>query len=290
MKSNKYPAVFQAMLAFGLWSSLGIFFNRVTLPTSVYVVFGSLIGLCVLYGYFYLTNRNIPRFTFSWWLVGLFSVAAIKGVIWFRALALIPVAKAMLIHNLAPVVALLAAPVFIREKPHFNHFIAAATGFLGLATLLKLDATNGILTLGAFFSMGAALASGLQDVCQRRLAKTLSGNAQAFVFILGQAVGSILFLMPDFPRTISWLDFSHILFFGIVGTALPIILLSRSFAGLKSFEVSILGYTEPALGALWAALFLNQPILPSTAIGGLLIFLSGLTAIKEETNIQSTKR
>ena len=283
MKNSKLTAIFHAMAAFTLWSTLAIFFNRVTLPGSVFVVFGSLVGLCVLYIYFYFIKGSVPKFTFSWSLMGIFLIAAIKGVVWFKALTIYPVAKAMLIHNLAPVIAVILAPLLIKEKPSFNHIIAVITGFLGLATLFRLDTTGGnMLQLGALFSLIAAIASGLQDVLQRKLAKTVPGDSQAFIFILGQALGSVIVLLPNLPHTITWIDFSQILYFGIAGTALPIILLSSSFKSLKSFEVATLGYTEPALGALWGALFLGQPIIPTTAIGGLLIFLSGLTAIKEE--------
>lgn len=282
---NKYTSIAQAMLAFALWSTLGIFFNRVALPPSTYVVFGSLVGLCVLYASFYWTSGGIPKFRFSWPLLGLLAIAGFKGVIWFQALSLLPVAKAMLVHNLAPVFALLFAPLLIKERPGLNHLIAVATGFLGLATLLKLDSFgNTMWSVGMVFALATAISSGLQDVIQRKLAKTVPGSSQAFIFILGQAMGSVFFLIPHFPATVGWVDFSQIVYFGVVGTAIPIILLSSSFQGLKSFEVSTLGFTEPALGALWGALFLGQPILPSTAIGGMLIFLSGLTAVKNEKN------
>lgn len=280
---NRYQSIAAAISAFFLWSTLGVFFNVVKLPISVYVVFGSLVALLVLYLYFYLTRGKLPRFTFSPYVVGLFVVAGIKGVIWFQALAIYPIAKAMLIHNLAPVVAIILAPILIKEKPSFNHAIAIITGFLGLTILLRLDTSvPSLLEVGALLSIGTAVCSGLQDIFQRHLSPKVSGTAQAFIFILGQAVGSLFSLVNSLPSTISWVDFGSIFFFGIVGTAIPIVLLSKSFKGLKSFEVSTLGFTEPALGALWGALFLNQPVFPSTAIGGLLIFLSGLTAIKEE--------
>ncbi len=284
--SSRLNATLQVLLAFGLWSSLAVFFNKVTLPTSVYVVFGSLVGLCFLYGYFYLVKRSIPKFTFSWELIGLFLVAALKGLVWFRALALFPVAKALLIHHLDPVVALIFAPLLIKEKPSFNHFVAVVTGFLGLAMLLKFDNTPGqLLQLGVVLSLLSALSSGLQDVLQRKISRTISGSAQSLIFILGQAFGGIIFLVPSLPHSISWPDLGGIVYFGLFGTAIPIILLSNGFKHLRSFEVSILGYIEPALGALWGGIFLGQAFAPSTAIGGVLIFLSGITALKEERKL-----
>lgn len=289
MKQSRLFSIVQVMLAFALWSTLGIFFNVVQLPTSVYVVFGSLIGLCVLLGYFHFIKGGVPKITLSPELLGLFGIAAIKGIIWFKALTLLPVAKAMLIHNMAPVVALMIAPVLIKEKPSFNHLIAVITGLLGLTTLLKINSFDGsLLQLGVLCSVGTALASGLQDVLQRKLSRSVPGSSQALVFVLGQAMGGLFFLLPQFPATLSWLDVSHFAYFGIVGTALPIILLSNAFAGLKSFEVATLGFTEPALGALWGSMFLKQAVDPSTAIGGLLIFLSGITAIREEVREETT--
>ncbi|MGI8420027.1 MAG: DMT family transporter [Candidatus Levyibacteriota bacterium] len=281
-QNKRFYAALEGVAAFVLWSTLAIFFNIVKLPISVYVVFGSLVGLCLLYLYFFITKHGLPNFSFSLPLIGLFLIAAIKGVVWFKALTIYPVADAFIIHNLAPLLALLIAPIAIKEKSSFNHFVAIITGFIGLVVLLKFDHQGQtIFALGALFAFVAAICSAMQNVIQRKLIKEVSSMQQAFIFVLGQALGSVLFL-PSSGMNISLYDIWGILFFGIVGTALPIILLSRTYKHLRSFEVATLGYTEPLLGAIWGSLFLHQPIVLSTAIGGILIFLSGLTAIKEK--------
>src|SRR5258708_26670326 len=124
MNNKRFIAVFEGVVAFFLWSTLTVFFNIVSLPISVYVVFGSLIGLCILYICLYLKHRRLPNFSLSVSFIVLFFMAAIKGVIWFRALTIYPVADALILHNLAPIVAACCAPLFIREKPHANHIIA----------------------------------------------------------------------------------------------------------------------------------------------------------------------
>lgn len=278
--NNKFIAVLQVVGAFFLWSTLGIFFNRVQLPTSIYVVFGSAVGLSCLFGYFHLTQRRLPRFQLSFPLVLLFLVAAVKGVIWFKALSLYPIARAMLIHNLAPAIVLILSPLFLREKPRLNHLIAVMTGFIGLLILLQVDGTLDLINLGAMFSIIVAFCSAIQDIVQRRLSKSLPGINQAFVFVLGQALGSVIFLLKP-TAAVSWLEVGNIFYFGLIGTALPIILLSNAYSKLKAYEVATLGYTEPMLGAIWGSLFLNQAVSPSMAVAGLLIFLSGVTAVKE---------
>lgn len=283
MNNQKLFAIVQVMSAFALWSTLGVFFQRVHLPVSVSVVYGSSVGLLALYAYFYLKTRTLPSLHFSWPLAALFLVAAIKGIVWFRALTLLPIAHAMLIHNLAPTVAALLSWFFLKEKPTVSHAVAILTGFVGLALLLQAVSVP-VLSIGVVFALSAALASGIQDVVQRKLSPATMGAVQAFVFILGQATGNVIFLLPSLTQTLTWPDAGAILYFGLVGTAIPIILLSRAFARLKAFEVATLGYTEPVLGALWGAFFLGQPILPTTAIGGFLIFLSGLTAVKDKGN------
>lgn len=281
MNNQKFFSVVQVIGAFALWSTLGVFFQKVRLPVSVSVVYGSSVGLIALYAYFYLKERCLPSLRFSWPLAAVFLVAAVKGVIWFRALTLLPIAHAMLIHNLAPVVAAVFSWFFLKEKPSMSHGVAILTGFVGLALLLQA-LTVPALSIGVMFALGTAIASGIQDVAQRKLSPTVAGASQAFVFILGQATGNVIFLLPSLTQALTWPDAGAILYFGIAGTAVPIILLSRAFARLKAFEVATLGYTEPVLGALWGALFLGQPILPTTAIGGFLIFLSGLTAVRNE--------
>lgn len=281
MNNLKLLATVQVIGAFALWSTLGVYFRWVRLPVSASVVYGSSVGVIALYAYFYLKTRCLPALRFSWPLAAVFLVAAVKGVIWFRALTLIPIAHAMLIHNLAPVVASVLSWFVLNEKPTMSQVAAILTGFVGLALLLQA-ASVPALSIGVVFALGAAAASGIQDVAQRKLSSTVAGSSQAFVFILGQATGNVIFLLPYLTQALTWTDAGAVLYFGVAGTAIPIILLSRAFARLKAFEVATLGYTEPILGATWGALFLGQPMLPSTVIGGFLIFLSGLTAVRNE--------
>src|SRR3989344_1555310 len=137
MSNQKLLAIVQVMSAFALWSTLGVFFQWVHLPVSVSVVYGSSVGLIALYAYFYLKTGRLPSLRFSWPLATLFLVAAVKGVIWFRALTLIPIAHAMLIHNLAPAVAAVLSWFILKEKPAISHVVAILTGFIGLALLLQ---------------------------------------------------------------------------------------------------------------------------------------------------------
>ncbi|OGG04161.1 hypothetical protein A2Z33_03310 [Candidatus Gottesmanbacteria bacterium RBG_16_52_11] len=276
-------SVLSAVTAFALWSTLGVFFNTAALPTAVYVSLGSLAGLAVLYGYLTVSGQKFSRIRITLPLIVLFLIGGIKGIVWFEALKHFPVANAMLIHNLAPVVAAALSPLVLKEKASASHIIAIITGFLGLSLLLRVNTNpSGLLTFGAVLALIAALCSGIQDVVQRSLIRSTPSSLQAFVFILGQGVGSLL-LLSNVRLGFAWPDFLSILYFGIIGTAIPIMLLSAAFRGLKAFEVSILGYTEPALGALWAALFLRQSISPAVALGGVLVFLSGVTAVKEES-------
>ncbi|MEK7165758.1 MAG: DMT family transporter [Patescibacteria group bacterium] len=278
--NTKSKSFLSAISAFAFWSTLGVYFNVVDLPVSVSVVFGSLIGLNIIFFYVYFVAKVKLRLHFSPWLLFLFLIAAIKGVIWFKALTLIPVAQASFIHNLAPVITVLLAPLLINEKPHLNHIVAILTGLLGLYVMLQIENFMQFLQAGVLFSLGAALFSALQDIAQRKLSHTVTGLEQALVFILGQALGSVFFLMPHSQFALNWIDLGAIIYFGVVGTALPIILLSSAFKALRSFEVATIGYVEPVLGSLWAIVFLHQPIVPSTLIGGALIVFSGLTAVR----------
>lgn len=45
MNNQKLLAIVQVMSAFALWSTLGVFFQRVHLPVSVSVVYGSSVSL-----------------------------------------------------------------------------------------------------------------------------------------------------------------------------------------------------------------------------------------------------
>ncbi|OGV97377.1 hypothetical protein A2W24_06640 [Microgenomates group bacterium RBG_16_45_19] len=222
----------QALTAFALWSSLAVFFNRVDLPVGIYISLGSILALCLVYAGS-LFNRQPVSTRFTWPILGIMAAAAFKGLFWFKALQIYPVAPAMIIHNLAPLFAMLFAPLLIRERPRPHHLFAAITGLLGLTLVLNLPGQATItLTLGAILSLGAAIASGFQDVCHR--AAKVPARDQTFVFLLGQALGGTLALFFAVPTQITFTDLGSIAYFGLFGALLPMTLLSCSFRSLRS--------------------------------------------------------
>jgi drug/metabolite transporter (DMT)-like permease len=280
MLSARITGLFSAIGAFALWSTLAIFFNLVSLPVSFYLGFGSLLAFVILLIYFLLTKRRFSGIKFSWFLVGVLLIAATKGLVWFNALKLYPVAPALLIANLAPAVAAILAPLFIKEKASFQHFLAIGLGFLGLAVILNNQLVSFALPLGAILALITAVMSGLQDIFHRFLSKTMTGLEQALIFTFGQTVGGMFFFRQHWSVSLLADHFIELSYFALLGSVVPFILFFNSFKSLKSFEVATIGYVEPVLAAILAYIFLTQPITLATIFGGLMIFGSGLILIK----------
>jgi len=274
------------VLAFLLWSTLGVVINTTQIDIALLVSAGSFIGLIVVYIVrTIVSSEEKQEPSYSWELLALLCIGALKGVIWFRSLAMIPVATAMIIHNFAPFIAMVISLRLNREQPQFSHIIATLIGLVGLGILLKISVPTA-LSLGVIFASGSAVLSGFQDGIQRRLSQRgCSGNTQSMIFILGQAIGNLIFLSPV-GLSVSWADAGYIMYFGIVGTALPIMLLSKGFAKLTSWEVGTIGYIEPVFGAILALIFLQQGIDLVAVIGSTLIIISGISIVRLGKKLQ----
>ncbi|MDP5333146.1 MAG: DMT family transporter, partial [Paracoccaceae bacterium] len=101
------------------------------------------------------------------------AVHACAVVLWFYAMARIPVAEVTAIGYLNPVLVTLGATLFFKEKLTRTHYLAIGLAFVG--TLIILRPGFRILGLGQMAQVGAAILFG----CSYLLAKKLSQSQSA---------------------------------------------------------------------------------------------------------------
>lgn len=87
----------------------------------------------------------------------------------FAASAMIPLADATAISFLNPVIGMIAAVLFLREKTGPWRWIAAGIALSGAMILLR--PTSAAIQPGALFALGAALALGCELACIKRLSR-----------------------------------------------------------------------------------------------------------------------
>ena len=175
------------------------------------------------------------------------TVHACAVVLWFYAMARIPVAEVTAIGYLNPVLVTLGATVFFKEKLTRTHYLAIGLAFVGTLIILRPGFRN--LGLGQMAQVGAAILFG----CSYLLAKKLSQSQSA-----GQIVVMLSFCVTVGLAPLAfwvWVPPSLWQFFSLALVALFATL--GHFSMTRAFQAAPMAVTQPVvfLQLIWASLF-----------------------------------
>lgn len=144
-------------------------------------------------------------------------VLAASSLLFFTALAFMPIAEASAITFLAPLLVTAMSAYFLRERVRRSAWIALATGFVGVLFIVRPG--GAIFSAAALLPLGTALCFATYQLLTRRLAGIDSTMATLFI---GALVGTIVisFLLPFYwglPQS----PFHAVLFvlLGVLGAA-----------------------------------------------------------------------
>lgn len=285
MKEHKkyYPHL-KVVFAFTIWSSLGLFLNKSTFTPIQNLFNNALIALTLTLSISYFKNklRDFKKVNLSdpfLWL--LFFTQGLGGIVWFKALTLMDIGPAVLIHDLGPVLTAVLAPIIIKEPNPKKIYLALPLGFLGLFLVLGAKGFNlqTFLSLGAVLAFLSAIAFALIGVANRKLTKRYS---LSFI-IFWAMVAQVLLTSPlafSQPWRVTHYSILISLFLGVFSSTLAMYLFVGGFKSLPAVTVNFLGYIEPVLATLWGALFLSQSITLLTVLGGTLILYAGYLVVR----------
>lgn len=199
----------------------------------------------------------------------------------FYALSLLPLADAITIFFISPLVATCLSAIFLNEKVGVHRWLAIGVGFSGVLVVMQPGGSAAdVPTLGLAMAIVAAVLMALVTIAIRQLGTTENEAATVFRFTLtGALVMACLypfFYRPHEPFT--WLMMIGV---GVCGAVIQI----AATISLRLAPVSVTApfdYTQ----LFWAALigWLIWADLPAwtTVIGGLLIAGAGLFTFYRE--------
>ncbi len=222
-------------------------------------------------GFFLPMVRPILRSAFParvWWLFGLRGVLHIAAVIlWFYAMARIPVAEVSAIGFLNPVIVLIAGGLLLGEGVSPRRILVAVMAFIGAMIVLRpglreIEPGHWAQFAAAFLFAGGYI-----------LAKRLSEEVPASVIVASMTFGSALGLLPralmDWHPGALWQ-------FAALGLGAVLATLGH-YAMTRAFAVAPLAVTQPVtfLQILWSALLgavlFHEGIDPFVILGGAVI-------------------
>jgi drug/metabolite transporter (DMT)-like permease len=191
-----------------------------------------------------------------------------------------------LITTASPAFILIFAALLLREKLTVRRIAAVALASIGV--IIILDLTQVDFSSSAFAGnlalVVAALTWGLYSVLARRVGKAHDTLWVTLLFFVGGLFLTVPAALIELnSRPIGQIDSGVILgvlYLGVVSTAGAMWLWNRAFALVDASVASLTFFAQPLVGALLGAL-IGQAITPALMIGGVLVALGVLLAIRE---------
>ncbi|NNM77322.1 DMT family transporter [Sphingomonas sp. ID1715] len=188
-------------------------------------------------------------------------IVSVMAVLWFWAIARVPLAEAIALSFIAPLIAIYLASFFLHEKVRPQALIGSVLGLAGVALMLITRAT-GRYDSEVLAGMGAVLASAVlyagNLVLMRKQAQIASPIEVGFF----QNLTTALFLLLAAPVFAVLPDSSHAP--QIMGSAalalLSLMLLSWAYARAEAQSLVVVEYTGFGWGALYGWLFFSEAI------------------------------
>lgn len=246
------------------------------------VFYRSLFGLLMIYGYIF--AKKLPLTTpvmgkqMSRALVGFVSL-----VLFFYAIAHLPLATAMTLNYTSPLFLALFMPFFLRMEhqnslPRKTLYFALVLGFIGVVLLLRptlssKDALAGLL--GLLSGVGAALAY----IHVKQLGNVKEPDWRTvfyFTLISTLCAGAWMFLQHFTPLT--WQDMPSLLGLGASATIAQLAM-TRAYRTGSTLTVASLAYTTVVLASLLGAVFWQEQLSVSEWLAIGFIVLSGIISI-----------
>lgn len=207
-------------------------------------------------------------------------------VLWFQAIAVVPLGKAVAIHFTLPLFVLVLAAVVLREKIGPRRIAATAVGFSGMLIILR----PGVEAIGIHEAMilVSAVLYAATVIYLKSMVKTESPLAMTFY------TNGFICLLCIVPAALSWVpptvdDIVPILIVGVLGLLAPLLFT----VALRSADASVIAPMDflrlPFTSAIAFALFGEVPGI-WVWVGAGVIFVSTWYITVRESRLERERR
>lgn len=269
---------FKVALAALIWGSMGVLIRLVDLPPVVIVFWRALFATTALLIVVVATGRTrhliVRKYKVLLPMTGVFLLMSM--VFFAKAVRLTTVANAILTVYTAPVIIALLAPVFLRERFAWQTLAALVLAIAGMGLILGPQglAIGGKDALGIAYAGVCAVGYAFAVLVGKRVVAVTSSLAMTFyqcaVITLILAVPVLRYPLP--PSSPAWIMLGVL---GVVHTALAGMIYLGGLREVKAQEAGILAYLEPLSAAVYAMIFLGEPLTLWVVAGGSLIVAAG---------------
>ena len=291
MKKENTAKILMAVAMF-IFGTLAPFVRRIGMQSGELALYRAMLAAVLVGGFLLLTRQKLPLRDIKKELILLILSGAAMGFNWillFEAYKYTTVSVATLSYYFAPVIVMMACPIFFREKMGARQILSFVMSTAGLVLITGTAGGGSSDLLGIAFGLGAAVLYATVMLLNKFI-KGVAGLHRTFV----QFLAAIVVLAPYVALTSGFnvgnLDgqgVGTLLIVGLVHTGITYCMYFSALKELPGQEVAILSYMDPLVAVLVSVIWLDETMTLPQIVGGLLIL--GFTLWSELPSRKSKK-
>ena len=199
----------------------------------------------------------------------------IAMILYFSALARIPIGQAVTLQYTAPLFVALLSGRIIREKVSPSIFILLILSFFGI--ILVISPTTEKIEPDAFLALGSGFFAALAYIFVRKLRQTDSPASVVFWFAIFSILGSVIQAAPDLN------SLTPKILLALVGVGIGAgggqIGITMAYHKANAAWVSAFSYLTVIIATFYGYLIFDETLTITNIIGGIMIVCSGVALV-----------
>lgn len=284
MNNNK--AKLLLVLVMFIFGTIGIFRKFIPLPSSLIALTRGFIGMVFLLLVVFLRKEQMDwaGIKKNFWL--LFLSGMFIGFNWiflFEAYRYTTIATATICYYMAPVLVILVAPIFFREKLTGKKLICVFISFIGMALvsgILETGFAGAIELKGVFFGLSAAVFYAGVIILNKNI-KEVPAYDKTIVQLGAAAITLLPYTL--LTENLTEINFTPmvmvmLLIVGILHTGIAYAIYFSTIEKLNAQTIGLFSYFDPVVAILLSGMLLRENIGVSGAIGAVLVLGAALVS------------
>jgi S-adenosylmethionine uptake transporter len=274
-----------ATLGIASFSMMDVLMKGLSISLGAYnamlwrMIAGMMIGALIFFG----TRAPWPaRSTFKLHLLR-GSIAAIMALSFFWGLARVPIAEAVALSFIAPLITLYLAAVMLEEKISREAILATVMGFSGVLVILSARATgefNPEILKGIAAILFSAVLYAYNLILQRKQAQIASPIE--IVFFQNLTAGSVLMLAAPWLAVVPAVSHAPAILASTALAIIALLLLSWAYARAEAQVLVPVEYTAFIWAAILGWIYYNEAVTITTYVGTGLIVAGCIVAARQK--------
>ncbi len=194
--------------------------------------------------------------------------AILSGLLFFWALARVPLSDAIALNFAGPIFVAVAAVVLLGERMGVRRWLATGVGFLGVLVILRPGFQE--LSLGLMAALGAALLWGGMTLCNKILTRTDTMSQIVLLNLVLAAPVSLLLAVPVWQTPSAWMVFLGAVQ-GLLGTTAHY-LVARGFLVADASHVMPFDFLRLPFTIVLAYFLFHEVADLFTIVGAIIVF------------------